>query len=80
MVEEAPSGKATLLPVKVSTPTLTPSERAKSRMASVPARESSTSSMEFAGRVQTDGQSPLPRPYAYVGAATSQTAVTARRR
>jgi len=29
LVEEAPSGKITLLPVKVSTPTLMPSERAK---------------------------------------------------
>jgi transposase len=54
LVQEAPSGKATLLPVKVSTPTLVPSERAKPVTLKAPAKESGGGSIEveFAGGVR----------------------------
>jgi transposase len=54
LVEQAPSGKATLLPVKVSTPTLMPSKTAKAAMAKPPAKEPTSGSIEieFAGGVR----------------------------
>ena len=54
LVEDAPSGKATLLPVKVATPTLVPSESAKVPTAKTPAKEPGGGSIEieFAGGVR----------------------------
>jgi transposase len=54
LVEDAPSGKANLLPVKVSTPTLMPSKRAKTATANTPVKEPSSGSIEidFAGGVR----------------------------
>jgi len=54
LVEEALAAKATLLPVKVSTPTVMPSERVKGTMPRAPAKESVVGSIEieFAGGVR----------------------------
>src|SRR5580700_10000613 len=50
LVEQAASGKATLLPVKVSTPTLLPSEKVKAATAKEPG--GGTIEIEFAGGVR----------------------------
>lgn len=54
LVEQAPSGQATLLPVKVSTPTLMPSKKAKAPAAKPPLKEPGGGSIEieFAGGVR----------------------------
>ena len=63
-VEEEPCGKATLLPVKVSTPTLTPTERAHAATTKVPAKESRGGSIEieFAGGVRLRVRGRVDRP------------------
>jgi transposase len=64
LVEEGPSAKATLLPVKVSTPTLTPTESAKAVATRVPAKEPSSGSIEieFAGGVRLRVRGRVDRP------------------
>ena len=64
LVEEELSGKATLLPVKVSTPTLTPTERAKAATPKAPAKEPSSGSIEieFAGGVRLRVRGRVDRP------------------
>jgi len=64
LIEESPAGKAALLPVKVSTPTLIPSERATARTAKLPATESSRGSIEieFAGGVRLRVRGRVDRP------------------
>src|ERR1700690_1461461 len=47
LVAEASSAKATLLPVKVSTPTLLPSERAKAPISKAPPKEPGGGSIEI---------------------------------
>jgi transposase len=64
LVEEAPSGKATLLPVKVSTPTLMPSKRAKAATVKALAKEPSSGSIEieFVGGVRLRVRGRVDRP------------------
>ena len=64
LVEEASSGKATLLPVKVSMPTVMPSERAKATTAKAPAKEPGGGSIEveFAGGVRLRVRGRVDRP------------------
>jgi transposase len=60
LIEEAASARATLLPVKVSTPTLLPSEKVKA----APAKEPSSGSIEieFAGGVRLRVRGRVDRP------------------
>jgi transposase len=64
LVEEAPSGKATLLPVKVSTPTLMPIKTAKLATTKAPAKEPSSGSIEieFVGGVRLRVRGRVDRP------------------
>ena len=60
LVEQASAGKATLLPVKVSTPTLLPSEKAKAATAKEPS--SGSIEIEFAGGVRLRVRGRVDRP------------------
>ena len=65
LTEEAASGRPTLLPVKVSTPTLVPTERTKTAApANAPAKESNHDSIEveFAGGVRLRVRGRVDRP------------------
>jgi transposase len=64
LVDAAPSSNATLLPVKVSTPTLVPSKRATATTAKLPVKESSRGSIEieFAGGVRLRVRGRVDRP------------------
>jgi transposase len=64
LIEEEPSGKATLLPVKVSTPTLTPTKRDQAPTTKALAKEPGSGSIEieFAGGVRLRVRGRVDRP------------------